>query len=660
MKLRILSFVITVFIACLFIFSASQTEPTQAGAANFGSGINVCAAPISPVTPVSPKVVTNCTQAGIQAALNGGGHITFSCGPNPVTIPISSVLELEPTEDTMIDGGGLITLNGQNTTRILSKQWHDYNQHGPVNITIQNMRFINGRAPGGSNDHSGGAIRVGYSATSLHVINSTFEDNNTTSMNTPDNKGGAIFVHNSAETIISGSVFDNNAAGNGGAFGGIATDLIVFNTYFNNNRATDNASGGIVRGYGGALNMDGVDKNFDLGDRDRMHVCGSQFENNLAIRGGGAIDIVFSDNYNTRLLVEKSSFIDNEVTGVNGQYGQGGAIYLVEDDDANGYNEDNIEITDSIFHGNRAGRQGGAVWWRILGRGRVVNSTFEGNRTTAGFNNVGQGGAMAIGSTVEIINSTFANNHADYQGGAIHGGGSSNAITLKNNIFLNNTLNDGQMQPSDVRWQGFHTNRPMLDGGQNIQEPRYKPNYNNDHDNWVTADPIFQNPLLQALADNGGPTLTMALSAGSPAIDNGAAGCPATDQRGELRNDEQCDIGAFEYVISQLDVNPSSQAIFPGEVTTYDIQVLSSDTIVDPLDLVVTENYPDITWSLSQPSILPGQTATLTVTDLRNGTLSPGVWHTISLTGTNSNLSLETEVTLLVGGERTFLPVILR
>ena len=654
MKLRITSFVITVFIAFIFIFSASQTEPTQAGAANFGSGINVCPAPISPVTPVSPKVVTNCTQAGIQAALNGGGHITFSCGANPVTIPISSQLNLKTDGVTVIDGGGLVTLDGQNSTRILNKEW----SANPANITIQNMRFINAKAPSGAG--SGGAIRVGYSGTKLHIINSTFENNNTTDMNTPDNKGGAIFVHNSAETIISGSVFENNAAGNGGAFGGIGTDLIVFNSYFNNNRATDNASGGIVRGYGGALNMDGVDKNFNLGSNDRMHVCGTHFENNRAIRGGGAIDIVFSDNYNTRLLVQKSSFIDNEVTGLNGQYGQGGAIYLVEDEDANGFDEDNIEITDSTFHGNLAGRQGGAVWWSISGRGRVVNSTFEGNSTTAPFNSVGQGGAMAIGGTVEIINSTFANNHASYQGGAIHGGGSNNAITLKNTIFLNNTLNIGQTVPSDTRWQGFHTNRPMIDGGQNIQEPRYKPTYNNDHDNWVTTNPIFQDPLLQALADNGGPTLTMALSAASPAIDNGAAGCPATDQRGELRDDEQCDIGAYEYVISQLEANPSSQSVFPGGVATYQIQILSSDAINQPLNLVATESYPDISVSLSQPTILPGQTATLTVTDSRSGTLSPGVWHTISLTGTNSNLSLETEVTLLVGGERTFLPVILR
>lgn len=54
-------------------------------------------------------------------------------------------------------------------------------------------------------------------------------------------------------------------------------------------------------------------------------------------------------------------------------------------------------------------------------------------------------------------------------------------------------------------------------------------------------------PKLGALADNGGPTFTMALLAGSPAIDEGDdADAPITDQRGEARVGA-VDIGAFEY-----------------------------------------------------------------------------------------------------------------
>jgi hypothetical protein len=268
---------------------------------------------------------------------------------------------------------------------------------------------------------------------------------------------------------------------------------------------------------------------------------------------------------------------------------------------------------------------------------------------------------MAIGgNVVNITNSTFAYNHAAYQGGAIHGGGGSNQITLKNTIFLSNTLNFGQTEPSDTKWQGYHTNRTMLDGGQNIQFPQFKPGYdNNEVNNRITPNPIFANPLLQDLADNGGSTLTMALSEGSPAINAGANGCPATDQRGEMR-EGQCDIGAYEYKVSRLEASPGSQSIMPGESAMYQIQLLSSAPINDPLTLSATNNYADLDMTLSPSQILPGQTAVLTLTDTRSGSLNPGVWHTIPIEATNGDLSFNVEVTLLVGGERVYLPMITR
>jgi hypothetical protein len=53
---------------------------------------------------------------------------------------------------------------------------------------------------------------------------------------------------------------------------------------------------------------------------------------------------------------------------------------------------------------------------------------------------------------------------------------------------------------------------------------------------------------IGALADNGGPTWTHALGAGSPAIDAASdAACPATDQRGVARpQGARCDIGSYE------------------------------------------------------------------------------------------------------------------
>ena len=57
------------------------------------------------------------------------------------------------------------------------------------------------------------------------------------------------------------------------------------------------------------------------------------------------------------------------------------------------------------------------------------------------------------------------------------------------------------------------------------------------------------NPDLGPLADNGGPTFTHALLAGSPAIDTASDDCPPpiTDQRGVTRpQGPACDIGAYE------------------------------------------------------------------------------------------------------------------
>ena len=68
-------------------------------------------------------------------------------------------------------------------------------------------------------------------------------------------------------------------------------------------------------------------------------------------------------------------------------------------------------------------------------------------------------------------------------------------------------------------------------------------------DGTVTGAPLTADPLLAPLASNGGPSQTMALRAGSPAIDATRSGCLPTDQRGAPRPDNRetvCDIGAYE------------------------------------------------------------------------------------------------------------------
>ena len=99
---------------------------------------------------------------------------------------------------------------------------------------------------------------------------------------------------------------------------------------------------------------------------------------------------------------------------------------------------------------------------------------------------------------------------------------------MRNSIIASNT-------PGQCGGSGF------TDGGHNLSFP----------DAPVTCPAtLHSNPLLGALASNGGATQTMALGVGSPAIDqvpSSGASCPGTDQRDFVRpRGPACDIGAFE------------------------------------------------------------------------------------------------------------------
>src|SRR5262249_53414149 len=154
------------------------------------------------------------------------------------------------------------------------------------------------------------------------------------------------------------------------------------------------------------------------------------------------------------------------------------------------------------------------------------NSTFSGNHATLG-------GAIYHHSSYGGISfSTFSGNGAD-QGGAIYGYSNSPPVRLRNTIMANSTAG-GNCVCRNL------ASRCITDGGGNLSYP----------DN--TCPGIVADPKLGPLAENGGLTRTMSLSADSPAI-NAAADCRdftsvvAADQRGVPRPQGlQCDIGAYE------------------------------------------------------------------------------------------------------------------
>jgi hypothetical protein len=188
------------------------------------------------------------------------------------------------------------------------------------------------------------------------------------------------------------------------------------------------------------------------------------------------------------------------------------------------YSRSTAMINSSTLSGNR-GAVGGGVFSQFGAPLVITNSTITGNNGYVG-------GGIAGGTTV-ISNSTISGNTAT-NGGAI----ANATVTVRNSIVANNKGKNCY-------------NNTVVSKGYNLSSDSTCA-FNNPGDLNNT------NPRLGPLQNNGGPTMTMALPSGSPAIDAGNPnGCTdghghllKTDQRGMPRPDEEdtsgCDIGAYE------------------------------------------------------------------------------------------------------------------
>jgi uncharacterized repeat protein (TIGR01451 family) len=485
----------------------------------------------------------SCTEAALNQALSGGGTVSFNCGGGPVTIPITATKIINLT--TTLDGAGQqITLDGGGTTRHFLSQ---YSLSGSISLTLRNLTLRNGHAA----DY-GGAIRLVYQEPTrlftLTIVNVTLA-NNWCDAAGNDVGGGAIYALGGIVNI-SNSVFTGNRGGNGGAIGQIQARFTIADTVFSGNATNPRVGAG---GNGGAIYIDGS----NLGT---LAIRGSAFTGNTAANLGGAIH-TYMYGGSSNMTIEDTTFADNIGTT------NGGAIFHM-----NG----GLAITGSTFTGNRVVGQGGALWVTDGGGGTAVavtNSTFTGNQATGTRPNngsVGLGGAITNSgaSSLTLTHVTIAGNHADWVGGGIVSG--SAGTTLKNSIIANNTAANGG-NPWNI---GKGCSASIGNGGGNIQWPVL--NASDPNDKPCAAGITFADPKLASLAVNGGLTQTMALLAGSPALEKGVA-CPppTTDQRGVTRpQGAACDSGAFEsrpqadLSVTKTD-NGASPA--PGQGITYTI-----------------------------------------------------------------------------------------
>jgi CSLREA domain-containing protein len=480
---------------------------------------------------------SNGVFGGCAAGSPGMDTIVFTIGFCPIQgcgIPLTGPLP-PPTEDLTIDGGGRHPfISGEDLYRVFDL--------GGVTINLSNLTVTRGMVPGQT---PGAAIRM--TGTTLTLTNVTISDNHAA------NFGGGIGI-TSGTLIVSNSTFEGNSAVGGGAIDMTAGSLIVNGgVSFTNNTAVG----------GGAIAMGGTSS---------LQVTDCSFATNGAtVRGG----VLYMSDSATQATIARSTFTNNYAQGVgdflgggviqtfgkvrltastltgNTSLGNGGAIHALGSP---------VALTNVTISGNSARRSGGGIYGLNFSAEALLvldidNATITGNTADSDNDDNGDGGGLYVPTgTVNVRNSIIAGNFdtpMNSGAGTVHPDCSGTIAVAQFNLIGRNDGCAGVVNGVAGNQVG------------------------------TVAAPIDPKLDPTGLQNNGGPTKTIALLPGSPAIDKGkntatdAVGSPIlTDQRGtgfartidfpRLANaagGDGTDIGAFEFEPNvTLDIDASISA----------------------------------------------------------------------------------------------------
>jgi CSLREA domain-containing protein len=450
----------------------------------------------------------DCSLRDALALAANGDTITFA---DSYTITLNSQLEISQT--VTIDGGArAITISGNNAMRVLNIQATGV-------VTLNHLSLIAGKVTTGS----GGGI---YNAGIVTLLNSTL------SGNTGYSSGGGIYNDAGAVTVLSSTLSGNSLSGfpsgRGGGIYNNAGTVILLNSTLSGNFAP------YLNGFGGGI----------FNNTGTLTMTNSSLSSSTAYSGGGVY------NMGGTLAVQYSTLAGNSAN-----WGAGGGIY----------SGGTLTVQHSTLSGNSSpggGGLGGGIY--STGIATVQNSTLSGNAGYTG------GGIYNNTGTLTVTNSTLSGNSGYSRGGGLFNSGtatvqnstlSGNSATWNNGGGIYN--NTGTLQLYDTIVANSAVGSDCYNGGTIAL---------NDHnlieDN--TCSPyVSGDPVLGALADNGGQTWTMVPLTDSLAINAGNdATCLTTDQRGYGRADT-CDIGAVEAnaLLPDMAVVGNNLVIAGGDVT---------------------------------------------------------------------------------------------
>ena len=476
-----------------------------------------CSAPLALADSSQPDAVVgdgtpgSCTDAALASALAGGGVVVFACGAGPVTIPVTSTKSI--AKDTVIDGGGLVTLDGGSAVRILSVP-SVFTFKSPT-LTVQRLAFTRGNSAGvGGDDTARGGGAIWTNGGNVHVIDCTFADNHGPAAG-QDVAGGAIYDVGLGEVTVVGSRFTGNSASNGGAIGVLHAGLTLVDTTVSDNAATGAGGNPGDGGNGGGIYSDGNDQIESF--------CDVTLEGNQADAFGGGFFRV-SNNGNGPMSIDRTSVLSNTIPDQSTS--MAGGLYL---------QGVQIQLSNSTIAWNQARLAGGLFLGPQSTTIAMTNVTVAENTALSSL-----AGGIAIDSSVvgSIVNATFARNAAP---GPV---AFAAATTGGSNVRLRNSIFDGQSVGNGYNPISCQTT--FLEGGGNLQWPIARAGGGSDDPGSLCSPSVtLESASLGPLGYHGSAQLTILPSASSPAVGMGAS-CPAIDARGVARFADHCTAGAVE------------------------------------------------------------------------------------------------------------------
>ncbi|NEO85355.1 MAG: CHAT domain-containing protein [Spirulina sp. SIO3F2] len=512
------------------------------------------------------------TVTGNSANISGGGiHSTGAVTIDNATVANNSAAN---------EGGGVRTLS---TLDILNAASIANNLVGLYGGGVQasgNITVTNSSISGNSAGRDGGGID-GTIASSITLNNSTVSGNSS------GRDGGGIEGSGGGALILNDSIISGNSAMQRG--GGVQNinGVTINNTTLSNNLAGTFGGGVYTQGTVNITNSSAVSGNSADNDGGGIHTPDAVILDNIAIqnntsgaRGGGIYtpsDVTLTNGA--------------AVSGNSAEL-QGGGIYT---------SAGNVTVDSSTITNNQTANSGGGIY-ATVGTVTLTASTLSGNvassngaglftggaatlnySTVSGNSASNNGGGIFSSGTVDTTNSTVSSNAAGQNGGGVYSGG---AVNLLNATIAFNTADSnssGVGEGGGLFLSGTFTNQIINTiVGNNADLGGQSPDIRGNLSTSTVSTSLIQStagisagaptlgvngnivgydPLLGALANNGGTTQTHALLVGSPAAnvgDNAAAATLTLDQAAQARIfGGTVDMGAFELQA------PSPPFVFP-------------------------------------------------------------------------------------------------